>query len=82
MHSEGMGEIQYFLVSIFEADSMWSVVARGVLWLSIAIVIILNSNSHDPEKNAKKLKSNLGFFLMFLTLSGGLMFLLFGYSPQ
>jgi hypothetical protein len=78
-----MGEIQHFILSLFTVDSMASVIARGVLWLVIAVVIILNSNNtQDPEKSAKKLKSSLGFLLLFLTLSSGLLFLLFGYTAQ
>ncbi len=78
-----MGEIQLFLLSLFAVDSISSVIARGVFWLVIATVIILNSNTtHDPEKTAKKLKHNLGFLLFFMVASGGLLFLLFGYAPQ
>ncbi len=78
-----MIEIQHFVLSLFALDSMASVIARGVLWLVIATVIILNSNNpQDPERATKKLKNNLGFFLLFLTLSSGLLFLLFGYAPQ
>lgn len=78
-----MGEIQQFLLSLFVIDTIWSVMARGIFWLVIAVIIILNSNpTQDPDKTAKKLKTNLGFFLLFICLSSGLLFLLFGYSPQ
>jgi hypothetical protein len=48
----------------------------------IALIIIISTDSPNPEKSLKGLKANLGFFLLFLTLSGGLIFLLFSYAPQ
>ena len=77
-----MGEIRHFFYSIYAVDSIWSVVFRGGLWFVIAAIIIINSDSPHPEHSAKKLKSNLGFFLLFITLSSGLMFLLFGFTPS
>jgi len=72
--------IREAVVSLFAVDSIWSVVLRGGLWLGIALVIIISADSVNPSMSAKKLKSNLGFFLMFLLLSGGLIYLLFGFS--
>lgn len=68
--------------AIFSVTSIWSVVARGVFWLVIAIVIIASTNSASPEQSMKSLKSNLGFLLLFLSLSVGLLYLLFGYAPS
>lgn len=62
--------------------SIWDVIIRGVVWFIIAIVIIVSvDNSKDGEDAGKNLRSNLGFLLMFLVLSGGLVYLLFGYTP-
>lgn len=63
----------------FAADSIWSVVLRGVIWLVIAIVIIVSMDNPNADSSSAKLKSNLGFFLMFTIISGGLIYLLFGY---
>lgn len=65
---------------IFRADSIWSIVARGVLWLLVSLLIIISTDQADPEKSIKNLKSNLGFFLFFIFLSGTLIYLLFGYQ--
>lgn len=63
-------------------SSIWDVVIRGAIWFIIAIVIIVSvDNSKDGEDAGKNLRSNLGFLLMFLILSGGLVYLLFGYTP-
>lgn len=75
---ETLGQIA---VLIFSANSMWSVVARAALWVSVAVVILISSDSPNPEQSLKGLKSNLGFFVLFLALSGGLVYLLFGFTP-
>jgi hypothetical protein len=67
--------------TIFSVNSIWSVVARGVLWFVIATVIIISTDSPHPQQSLKKMKSNLGFLMMFLVLSTSLMYLLFGFSP-
>ena len=76
-----MDILQNILGSIFRVDSIWSVVARGVVWAIVATVVIISTDNPDTEKSMKNLKSNLGFLAMFLVLSGGLVYLLFGYQP-
>lgn len=66
--------------ALFALDSIWSVVLRGAVWFGIALVIIISADAPNPEESLKNMKSNLGFFLMFLLLSGTLLFLLFGYT--
>ena len=66
---------------LFAADSIWSVVIRGVVWLAIALVIIASLDQPDPASSFKNLKANLGFLLLFIVLSGTLVFLLFGFTP-
>ena len=68
------------LEAIFAIDSFWSIVARGVLWFFVAVIIILSTDKPNPEQSLKDLKANLGFFILFLLLSGGLIYLLFGFS--
>lgn len=76
-----MEELQNFAVALFSATSIWSVVARAVLWLIVAGVIIFSTDTPKPDMVNKKLRTNLGFVLLFLILSGGLMFMLFSYTP-
>jgi len=75
-----MEVLEQIYLAVFSVNSIWSVVARGVLWFIIAIVIMVSLDKADPDKAQTSLKSNLGFLLMFLVLSGVLMYLLFGYS--
>lgn len=72
--------VRELLISLFAVDSIWSVILRGIVWLGIAVVIIVSVDAVNPDMSAKKLKANLGFFLMFLLLSGGLVYFLFGFS--
>jgi len=67
---------------LFAVDSIWSIVLRGAIWFVIALVIIVSADNPNPEKSLKNLKSNLGFFLMFIVLSGGLIYLLFGFNAN
>jgi len=69
------------LDSILNVNSIWSVVFRGLFWFVVAAVIIISSDTPDPQKSLRNLKSNLGFLLLFFVLSGGLVYLLFGYMP-
>jgi hypothetical protein len=72
--------LQEILAKAFAVDSIWSVVTRGIIWLGIALVIIVSMDKPDPTESIKELKTNLGFFLMFIFLSGGLVYLLFGFT--
>ena len=72
--------LQDIVRQAFAVDSIWSVVTRGLIWLGIALVIIISMDKPDPQQSIKDLKSNLGFFLMFLFLGGGLIYLLFGFT--
>lgn len=76
-----MGIIQSIFGLIFNVNSVWSVVFRGVFWFAIVVVILISSTNPDADQANRSLKSNLGFFMMFLFLSGGLIYLLFGYLP-
>jgi hypothetical protein len=72
--------IRELVISAFAVDSFGSIVLRGVVWLAIAIVIIISADAVDQDKASKNLKSNLGFLLIFMILSGGLVYLLFGFT--
>lgn len=71
-----------FMQALVEVDSVWSVVIRGCVWLVVAFVIVMSTDSPRPQEANKQLRRNLGFLLLFLVLSGALFFMLFGYIPQ
>lgn len=73
-----MDLIRDLISKAFALDSIWSVVIRGLIWIVIAMIIIVSVDNPNADLSSKKLKANLGFFTMFLLLSGGLVYLLFG----
>jgi hypothetical protein len=46
----------------------------------VSLIIIIKTDSPDPEASLKNLKSTLGFFLMFIALTGALIYLLFSQT--
>lgn len=75
-----MPAYEEIIQSLFAVDSIWSVVFRGAIWFVVALIIIVSVDNPNTDKSLKNMKSNLGFFFMFLVLSTGLVYLLFGYS--
>jgi hypothetical protein len=74
-----MQTIREVINSFFVIDSVWSLVFRGGIWFAISLVIIMSTDVANPQQSARTLKSNLGFFLLFIALSSGLMYLLFNF---
>lgn len=72
-------QIRGLVISFFAVDSIWSVVLRGGVWFAIALVIVISTDVANPNASGS-LKRNLGFFLLFIVLSGGLIYLLFGFT--
>lgn len=73
--------VTQFLQSIFSVNSSWSVVARAGIWFVIAIIIIASSDTAGLRSAQSNLRANLGGFLLFMVLCGGLIYLLFGFVP-
>lgn len=74
--------VKELLISAFRVDSFASIVLRGAIWFVIAVVIIISADAVDPDKASKNLKANLGFTLMFMILTGSLIYLLFGFTKN
>jgi uncharacterized integral membrane protein len=81
-HIEIVEMIRDLISKAFAVDSVWSVILRGVIWMIIAMIIIVSVDNPNVDLSSKKLKANLGFFTMFLFLSGGLIYLLFGIGTK
>jgi len=65
---------------IFDVSSVWSVVARAVVWFMIAGVIVISVDSPHPQNIHRSVKRNLGMFLLTLTVGGVLIYLLFSFT--
>jgi hypothetical protein len=75
-----MNDIKYLIQQATSVNSIWSIVVRGVIWLMISLIILISMDNPNADLAHKKLKANLGFFLIFMLLSGGLIYLLFGFE--
>ena len=70
------------VIFMFAIDSVGSIFLRGGIWFGIAIVIMASTDQFQRyQDSGTTLKTNLGFFLLFLVIGGTLMYLLFGFSP-
>jgi hypothetical protein len=76
-----MDTLRTIFEAAFSINNIWWLVIKASIWFAIALIIIIKTDSPDPEKSLKNLKSTLGFFLMFIALTGGLLYLLFGQVP-
>lgn len=70
-----------FLRSLFVVDSIWAVMTQAAVWFIISVIIIVSTDNVDPDITHNKIRTNLGYFSIFLILSGLLFFMLFGYTP-
>ena len=70
------------VIFMFAVDSIGSIFLRGSIWFGIAIVIMASTDHFQKYQEAGSvLRTNLGFFLLFLVVGGALMYLLFGITP-
>ncbi|OGJ21366.1 MAG: hypothetical protein A3A82_01650 [Candidatus Pacebacteria bacterium RIFCSPLOWO2_01_FULL_47_12] len=67
--------------ALFDITTMQSLLVRAGIWLVIATVIIISTDSAKPDNASIAIKRNVGTLLLFLVLSGGLFYFLFGMSP-
>jgi hypothetical protein len=77
-----MENLQSIVQGFFQIDSIWSVILRAGIWFAIGIVIIISTDGASSQNSTSNVKKNLGLFFLFLLLSGGLMYLLFGFIAQ
>jgi len=77
-----MDSVKELIHQAVAIDSIWSIVLRGVLWLIISFIIIISMDNPNADLANKKLKANLGFFIIFMILSAGLVYLLFGFKQE
>jgi hypothetical protein len=75
-----MDKVKQFVIKVFAVDSIYSIGIRGGIWFGIAFVIIFSSSHTDNHKTKKNLKSNLGFFFVFISLATLLVYMLFGFT--
>lgn len=76
---EGMPD---FLSALLFPETVVGIIFRGLVWSAIAIVTVFASNRYAPGMDTSGVvKRRIGSLLIFLGLSVGLIYLLFGYVP-
>ena len=74
--------LREIVIFMFAIDSVGSIFLRGGIWFGIAVIIMASTDQFQKyQDSGTTLKTNLGFFLLFLVVGGALMYLLFGFSP-
>lgn len=67
------------ILEVLSPTSPYAVLIRAGIWFIVSIVIIAATDT--PNGNPRRLKENIGMFLLFLVVSSGLLYLLFGFVP-
>ena len=75
MHMETLSQ---FIIENTQADSIGSVVIRGGVWL---ILVTIFAWGAAKGKEATRIKSEAGFFLLFVALTAAAIYLAFGFIP-
>jgi hypothetical protein len=76
-----MSSVQTIFQAAFDLNQVWWLIIKAAIWFGVALIIIAKTDTPHPEKAFKSIRSTLGFFLMFIFLSTGLLYLLFGQVP-
>lgn len=77
-----MDSVKQLIQQATAIDSVWSIVLRGAIWLIISFIIIISMDNPNADLASKKMRANLGFFIIFMMLSAGLIYLLFGFKQS
>ena len=67
-----------FVVENLQADSVGSVIIRAVIWLVLVTIIAWGT---AKGKEAARIKSEAGFFLLFIALTALAIYVAFGFIP-
>jgi hypothetical protein len=74
--------IQLWVSQLFSVNSIWFFVLQAVIWLGVCLVIVMSMDTARPERSYGSLKTNLGYFLAFVAMSGTLLYIVFGRTPM
>ena len=70
--------MQAILSSIFNVESIWFFIFQSALWFGICLVLVGSLVFNKNKEDFGSVKQNLGFFLFFIFLSTGLLYIMFG----
>lgn len=73
-----MEAISTFIIENLQADSIGSIIARGIIWL---ILVTIFAYGVAKGKSQKRIKSEAGLFIAFLIFSTLAIYFSFGFIP-
>ena len=73
-----MATLTELLIQLVRVDSIWSIVIRALIWL---IFVSIFAVGIAKGKQYSTIKSEAGFFVAFLILTGITIYLVFGIIP-
>ena len=65
------------LYILFGAESVWAVITRGILWIMAVLILAYGV---DEGHKKERIKNEVGFFFLFLSTTGVLVYVIFGFS--
>ncbi len=65
------------LYTLFGANSVWAVITRGIIWI---IAVLILAYGVDEGHKKERIKNEVGFFFLFLSTTGVLVYVIFGFS--
>jgi len=69
------------LTDFLDFGNLWFFIGIGVLWFIGCGVMIYSLRNPHRSTDFSSVRTNLGLFVMFVFLAGGLIYLFFGQAP-
>ena len=66
------------VVNLVRVDSIWSIAIRVLVWLGLVTIFSLGA---AQGKKSRQVKSEAGFFLFFIVMTGVAIYMAFGIIP-
>lgn len=70
--------ISNFIIDNLQADSIGSIILRAVVWVILVTIFAIGV---AQGKSMTRVKSEAGFFLLFLVLTAAAIYFAFGFIP-
>ena len=66
------------IVGLVAVDSIGSIIARGLIWLALVSIVAIGT---AKGYKLSRIKTEAGFFMLFIVLTGIIIYMVFGIIP-
>lgn len=73
-----MNVVSQFIIENLQADSIGSIIIRAIIWLILVTILAVGVGK---GKSMSRIKSEAGFFLLFIVLTAVAIYFSFGFIP-